>query len=228
MVFLHGFMVESALAEQTVIKLGWGKSFKKERKAPYGANLTLRGKLGSKGGVALAARQVLLESRVRQPGEEWRALDYLTTDSSGRLSYKAKTVPSTSFRASFAGGPGLDSSRSSASLTVWGKVTLDARPRRLRNFDSVTFSGHVSSAGVELPTDGKTVSIQYLDVFVKRPTWRVFDVGSTSRDGDFKFSHRFTNINRRTKFRFRAFLPAEYGWPFADGYSKRVAITVFA
>jgi hypothetical protein len=66
-----------------------------------------------------------------------------------------------------------------------------------------------------------------LELQVRRPgSWQTFKVVNTHKGGRFGFRYRFTRTTRRQRYRFRAFVPAQSGYPYAAGRSKALGVVV--
>jgi hypothetical protein len=105
-------------------------------------------------------------------------------------------------------------------LQVPAVSTLRASRRRARNGQSVLFRGRVRSG--PLPALGKLVEIQAHF----RSKWRTFSTVHTDHAGRWRFRYRFGGTAGRVRYRFRALLPPEAGYPFERGRSRTVAVTV--
>ncbi len=217
-----GQIVPLAGANPVTMDFGFGSLYNKKLKVTYGKTVNLMGALSDSSSAPVAGRNVLIERRTNEPGEEYKTLALAPTGSDGSFSYSVKAVPSSQFRASFVGDSTYGDAQVEANLAVKGSISLSASPRSLRNGKTVTFSGKVQSAGVEMPEGGKTFSIEYKD----KRGWRDFTVDSTKSNGNFTVNYTFKNTLKPTRFQFRAFVPGEYVWPFNDGVSPPVTVFV--
>jgi hypothetical protein len=94
------------------------------------------------------------------------------------------------------------------------------RPRNLRNGHSVTFSGRLR--GLPVPPSGKLVELQ-----VRFPTgWQTFKTIRTNSTGKWAARYRFTRTRGSVRYRFRARMPRETGYPFDTGVSHSVSVRV--
>lgn len=207
--------------DQASLKLGWGKGLKSSKTVKYGAATTLSGVLSS-GGQGLGGKGVVIERKSTEPDAGYQTVELATTASDGSFSSKVKTVPSSTYRASFSSDGVYSEAQATATLNVKASTTLSLSARNLRNRQSLVFSGRIKTAGVEMPDDGKIIALQ----FRERGRWREFMVDSTNQKGRYRASHRFVTVTSPTRFTFRAFVPTEYGWPFADGFSRAATVTV--
>jgi len=86
----------------------------------------------------------------------------------------------------------------------------------------VIFSGRVFSRGTGIPAEGKAVQLQFR---LAGLPWSEFRTVRTDGRGRFRYSYRFADDDSRgVRFRFRAFAPAQAGWPFRPAGSRPVAV----
>jgi hypothetical protein len=86
----------------------------------------------------------------------------------------------------------------------------------------VVFRGGVAGSGAAIPAEGKTVQLQF-----RLPSlpWSEFRTIHTDRHGHFRYAYRFADDDSRgVRFQFRAFAPAQAGWPFEPAGSLPVQI----
>jgi hypothetical protein len=87
----------------------------------------------------------------------------------------------------------------------------------------IVFRGRVASAGAAIPADGKTVELQFR---LRGLPWSEFRTIRTGPQGQFHYAYRFADDDSRgVRFQFRAFAPAQAGWPFEPAGSLPVSIT---
>jgi hypothetical protein len=84
----------------------------------------------------------------------------------------------------------------------------------------VTFSGRLR--GLPVPANGKLVELQ-----VRFPTgWQTFKTIRSDADGKWAARYRFSRTRGSVRYRFRARLPREAGYPFDTGVSASVSVRV--
>ncbi|HEU4393614.1 MAG TPA: hypothetical protein VFR04_08275, partial [Solirubrobacterales bacterium] len=80
----------------------------------------------------------------------------------------------------------------------------------------------VASEGASLPADGKVVQLQFR---LPGLPWREFRTVRSDRAGRFRYAYRFSDDDSRgARFQFRAYAPAQAGWPFEPAGSLPVAV----
>jgi hypothetical protein len=146
----------------------------------------------------------------------------LTTSLTGHVSGRlAARSPSRSVRLVYF--PYSDSSENVQSptgrLKVRASTTIKLDRDGYRNGDTVNFSGRITTRPV---IRRKSV---YLQVVV-RGRWRTFDTTRADAQGRWTLRYRFTATRHPTMYRFRAVIPAEHAFPWAQGRSRGVRVLV--
>jgi hypothetical protein len=182
-----------------------------------GSKLEIVGRVTG-GGVPMPQAEVQVLARNAHSGE--RGLATLHTDRRGRFSYVTRASSTTVFRLVYAGTPTTLPSQSETAVLVPAASTISVRPRRVRNGQAVTFIGRLRS--VPPPPAGKLVELQV--VLSKR--WQTFRTVRARPDGTWRVRYRFRRSCGLLRYRFRARLPAEAGYPFETGQTRDVAVLV--
>jgi hypothetical protein len=146
------------------------------------------------------------------------------------------TGPDGGFAVELAAGPSrqvLAMTTPTATLGGASSQPIDLRVRgRLRMSTSavsarvggapVVFRGRVAGAAATIPAEGKVVQLQFR---LAGTRWREFRTIRTDRRGRFRYAYRFADDDSRgVRFQFRAFAPAQAGWPFEPAGSAPVAV----
>jgi hypothetical protein len=108
-------------------------------------------------------------------------------------------------------------------LSVHSRVGLRVSARHARVGGApVVFSGRVGGDGAAIPADGKTVQLQFR---LPGLPWSEFRTVRTDGRGRFRYPYRFTDDDSRgVRFQFRAYAPAQAGWPFEPAGSLPVTV----
>lgn len=86
----------------------------------------------------------------------------------------------------------------------------------------IVFRGKVAGAGAAIPDEGKTVQLQFR---LPGVPWSEFRTIRTGPRGGFRYAYRFADDDSRgVRFQFRAFAPAQAGWPFEPAGSAPVVV----
>jgi hypothetical protein len=106
-------------------------------------------------------------------------------------------------------------------LTVRGGVRLRVSSMVARvGGPPVVFRGGV--AGGAIPAEGKTVQLQFR---LPGLPWSEFRTVRTDPLGHFRYAYRFADDDSRgARFQFRAFAPAQAGWPYEPAGSLPVQV----
>lgn len=99
-------------------------------------------------------------------------------------------------------------------------VTIVATRKLLRGGGRTLFHGRVR--GGSIPAQGKLVEVQAHF----RGRWRTISAVRSRRDGRWRFPYRFRPTATIARYRLRARVPVEAGYPFAAGTSRPVRVTV--
>jgi hypothetical protein len=87
----------------------------------------------------------------------------------------------------------------------------------------IILRGRVAHTGSSLPADGKVVQLQFR---LPGLPWREFRTVRSDASGRFRYAYRFSDDDSRgVRFQFRAYAPAQAGWPFEPAGS--LPVTVF-
>jgi uncharacterized Zn-binding protein involved in type VI secretion len=86
----------------------------------------------------------------------------------------------------------------------------------------VVFRGGVAANGATIPAEGKTVQLQFR---LAGGPWSEFRTIRTDPHGHFRYAYRFADDDSRgERFQFRAYAPAQAGWPFEPAGSLPVQV----
>jgi hypothetical protein len=152
-------------------------------------------------------------------GEQLLAV--LTTDAEGVFRYRAAGSASRTLRFVHPGTPTVLPAESRVALAVPAAGSFKASRKRLPNGGRVVFRGRVKSR--PLPASGKLVELQVRQLSGE---WTTFRTLRTDARGRWALRYRFQNTRCHTTYRLRARIPAEAGYPFAEGHSRARSVTV--
>lgn len=86
----------------------------------------------------------------------------------------------------------------------------------------VVFRGRLASKGASIGTEGKAVQLQFR---LPGLPWSEFRTVRSDRRGRFRYAYRFSDDDSRgARFQFRAYAPAQAGWPFEPAGSPPVVV----
>ena len=183
-----------------------------------GGRLAVTGRLTGPGGRGIPG--VAVQVLATTPVSSEALIATVQTDATGTYRYAATAATSATLRLAFPGSAGLLPAQDQVAVIVPAASSLRVRPRRVLNGQSVTFRGRVGTLPV--PAAGKLVELQ---AFVSG-RWQTFSTARTDATGQFRIGYRFQRTRGTQRYRFRARIPAEAGYAFATGASRRVSVLV--
>jgi hypothetical protein len=184
----------------------------------FGESAQIAGRLVDPAGVGLPG--VAVHVLATTPLAPEQLIASVTTDAEGRFRYAAAGASSRTLRLVFPGSATTLPAEARIALTVVASTQLNADHTRLRNGQTVTFSGPVST--LPTPQGGKLIELQ-----VRLPgRWETFQTIRSNEGGQWQARYRFRRTGGVQYYRFRARLPAEGGYPFAAGVSRVVTVRV--
>jgi hypothetical protein len=184
----------------------------------FGRRVRIEGQLTNRDGQPLGEQPVYVGARSTATGDQLVAV--LKTDAAGRYAYTARASESRTLRFVYLGTGLTLPVQSDVSLSVPAASTLRPSRRRALNGQSVWFKGRLRS--LPTPAGGKLVELQ-----VRLPgRWQTFRTVRTTSKGRWGIRYRFRNTVCVQRWRFRLRIPAEAGYPFAPGRSRRRMVKV--
>ncbi|HET7177734.1 MAG TPA: hypothetical protein VFI63_03515 [Solirubrobacterales bacterium] len=184
----------------------------------FGRHVRLAGRLLDHAGNPLTGAPVEVFSRPREGPEGM--VGTLTTNAQGRFAYALDALASQTLRFAYPGTATRLPAEGTVILLVAGHSTFAVSRSHLLNGQSVLFSGDVQ--GRPLPATGKLVELQ---VLLSRG-WQTFRTARSEPDGHWRIPYRFKRTCGLARYRFRARLPAEAGYPLDAGTSPELAVQV--
>jgi hypothetical protein len=196
----------------------------RRRVARYGRGTWFRGHLLGGRHTPLAGMTVRVIERFSSGSASPERLSTVRTDPNGKFGLRLAAGPSRQVIAEVAptattGGASSDP----LAVTVHTRLVLRASSDRARiGGNPVIFHGKVGIAGASAPADGKVVQLQFR---LSGLPWSEFRTVRTDRQGRFRYAYRFADDDSRgVRFQFRAYAPAQAGWPFEPAGSPPVAV----
>ena len=178
----------------------------------------MTGRLVERDGDGIAGAEIRVVSRSSVAPEEVVAV--LQTNLHGRFQYRADGRTSRTLRFVYSGSPVVLPAEHAVSMRVPARSSLEVSRRRALNGQRVVFSGRLKTR--PLPPGGKLVELQAR----LSDRWQTFRTTRSNAAGRWAIPYRFKRTRGMQRFRFRAHLPREAGFPFAAGRSRPVAVRV--
>jgi hypothetical protein len=193
-------------------------TFEPSARVAFGSSVTMGGRLENRDGQPLPDAEVQVLSR--SPTSLEQLVGVLRTDPQGNYTYVTEASSTRTLRFVYNGSPLALPTSSEVSLFVPAASTIRARPRRVRNGQAVHFVGRLRS--LPPPAAGKLIELQV----VLSGKWQTFRTTLTDAQGGWRVPYRFRRTCGVTRYRFRARLPTEAGYPFEIGLTRPIAVRV--
>jgi hypothetical protein len=192
------------------------------REITYGQAISLAGQLLAGRRTPLAGMPVQLIERFDPGAVPRQRTSTIRTDAEG--GFAAHLAPGPSRQIIAVAPPTatlLGASSRPQRLTVRGAVQMKvSAPVARIGGRPIVFRGRVS--GGAIPSDGKAVQLQFR---LAGAAWSEFRTVRTDQRGHFRYAYRFADDDSRgVRFQFRAYAPAQAGWPFEPAGSAPVAV----
>jgi hypothetical protein len=191
----------------------------------YGSSTSYAGRLLSGRHAPLAKATVEVLERFGDGAEPRERVTRVRTSASGAFSVPLAAGPNREILASVAPSATMRGTSSQPlRLAVRSGVRLRVSAAVAKVGDRpVVFSGRVATAGTSIPPEGKAVQLQFR---LPHLPWSEFRTIRTDRRGRFRYPYRFADDDSRgARFQFRAFVPAQAGWPYQPANSRAVEVT---
>jgi hypothetical protein len=196
----------------------------KLRRVPYGKGSLFSGRLALASGATLAQMPVQVTERFDSGSGRPDRVTTVSTDSDGVFISRLAPGPDRRVSAAFAGTPTLThASDDPVRLGVRTGIRLRASAAVATiGGPPVVFNGRVEADAGEMPVDGKAVELQFR---LQGLPWSEFRTIQTDANGRFRYPYRFSDDDSHgVRFEFRAFAPAQAGWPYEPAASRPIAV----
>jgi hypothetical protein len=218
-----GAMVDNSCPESTVaggeaVRGSFRSSGRRVATFANGRSALIGGRVVDAAGRPLAGATVCVSGRTLAAGARREALGTVLTGSEGRFAYRLPPGPNREVTFAYR--------RDARQIEVHLRYRAHAEPSllasagRLRNGALLRFRGRLYGPDRR----GRVVVLQAGVVGSKR--WITFRRATSGRDGWFRAGYRFTSTHRPTTYRFRAVVPEQAGYPWAQGDSRPVLVEV--
>lgn len=188
--------------------------------ASFGEPVLVRGRLTLPGHNPLAGANLDVFEHTDLPGRPWRRIGMVRTGRRGYFSYRALPGPSRYLRVAYGGTSLLQPKAGTVHLKVRASTSFRVNRHRVVNGDEILFRGRVRGM---VPRAGKLVQLQAYS----RGTWRTFATPRARASSHrWRYRYRFSATRGLVRYRFRASLPPESGFPYVRGSSRRLRVTV--
>jgi hypothetical protein len=190
----------------------------------YGRGIWFDGRLIGGRQTPLADMAVRVTERFSAGSAPAQRVSIVRTEANGRFGLRLGPGPSREVIAEVAPtATTRGASSNSLNVAVHTRLVLRASSAAARIGGApVIFHGKIASGGASMPADGKVIQLQFR---LKGLPWSEFRTVRTDRQGHFRYAYRFADDDSRgVRFQFRAYAPAQAGWPFEPAGSLPVAV----
>jgi len=194
------------------------------RAIPYGRGVWFGGHLITARNTPLADVPVQVIERFEAGGVPGERRTIVRSDASGSFDVHLLPGPTREVIASVAPTATVQGASSvPLALLVPSHVALRVPSRRAEvGGRPLLFRGKVAARDAEIPADGKVVELQFR---LPGGEWSEFRTVRTDQRGKFRYAYRFSDDDSRgVRFQFRAYAPAQAGWPFEPAGSRPVTV----
>jgi hypothetical protein len=188
-----------------------------------GRQVQLTGALRSSAGQPLTGQQIQVFARSATAPEHLASV--VQTDGMGRYSYVMSASSSQTLRLVYGGSAVVLPVQREVSVLVPAQTSFAVNRRRLLNGQRVVFTGQLRTLPPPLRPDGSRAKQVEVQVYVSR-RWQTFLTPTTDAAGRWTVSYRFMRTRGLQRFRFRARVRAEAGYPFETGISRPLQVRV--
>ena len=195
------------------------------RSVPYGRAVSYAGRLASAAGPGLGGLPISIVESFAAGADPSQRTTTTRTAADGSFATRLAPGPSRWVEVVFDGTPTLArASGGEVSLGVLGGIRMRASAASARVGGApVAFDGRVGEDGAPIPPGGRPVELQFR---LPGRDWSEFRTVQTDAHGRFRYAYSFSDDDSRgVRFQFRAFAPAQDGWPYEPAASTPVFVT---
>jgi hypothetical protein len=212
-------ILSNPLKTATTLRVGFRHAGPR-RTIPYGRGVLYGGQLTAGTGSPLSGMPVRVVEHFADGARPAERMSTVQTGPDGLFEIRTAPGPSRTISVAFDGSPTLGRSAGRAlHLGVRSRVRLGASSALARIGGApVVFRGKVSAPAGTIPPTGRSVQLQFR---LPGVPWTEFRTVQTDRRGRFRYPYRFSDDDSRgVRFQFRAYAPAQDGWPYEPGGSR--------
>jgi hypothetical protein len=195
------------------------------RTIPYGRGTSFGGTLAFAGGSPLGGVPVQIVETFDAGASQTQRTTTVATAEDGSFVAHLAPGPSRQVEALFAGNRVLTrASGRRVRMNVLSGVSMRASTATATiGGPPVMFSGRIGDLDASIPLLGRPVELQFR---LQGEPWSEFRTVQTDARGRFRLAYRFSDDDSRgVSFQFRAFVPAQAGWPYEPAASRPVFVT---
>lgn len=209
---------ETSIASGNHLTAAFRRSRQAQITVGFGDSAKLQGALTDAHGRPVQGATLCIETRTLAKDRTIALVAQPTTDARGHYSYILPPGPNRQLIVAYRHD--ADQLERHLRYFAHARPTLHASPPQLRNGDSVHFRGLLPKPD----PDGRVVVLQANVAGSER--WITFHRATTNAKGKFRSQYHFSSTTHTTRYRFRALVPRQAGYPWVEGHSKPVKVLV--
>jgi hypothetical protein len=184
----------------------------------YGRSATISGRLATNAGDPVRGATLCVKMQTLGVDSHPASVGTVITDANGAYSYEVKSGPNRQVVIGYR----YDSHQLARDVSYYAHVrpSLKRNPPSLPNGRKVHLWGRLPG-----PRQGERVVVLQANAPGSK-RWITFKRATSNGAGAFHSSYRFSSTTRRTRYRFRALVPRQAGYPWIEGHSKPASVTV--
>jgi hypothetical protein len=209
---------EAGVPGGEVLSAQFERSNAEEVTVGYGRPAAVTGRLANNAGDPVPGARLCIKMATMGFDDRAASVGSVTTDADGHYRYEVPPGPNREVTVGYR----HDSLQIARDVRYYAHAqpSLHISDPKVRNGDRVRFWGELPGPG----NAGRVVVLQAGTVGSKR--WITFRKATTKARGVFHAAYHFTHTTRKTKYRFRAVVARQDGYPWVAGQSEPVKVLV--
>jgi hypothetical protein len=210
--------LESGVGGGAALSAEFRRSHAEETTVAHGKGAEVIGELSDVAGDPIPGAALCVKSAPIGLDSQPEVVGVATTDARGHYTYDVPPGPNRELLIGYR----HDAAQVAHAVRYYARARawLRVGDREVENGDRVHFKGRLAGPAA----GGRVVILQAGAVGSDR--WFTFRRTTTDGKGAFKAGYRFSATTRRTRYRFRAVVPRQAGYPWVEGHSKPVEVLV--
>jgi hypothetical protein len=209
---------ESAVAGGEVLSAQFSGSHDDTMTVGYGKAAEVQGRLTTDAGDPVRGATLCVKAQTIAADQHLTAVGSVVTDADGGYRYELAPGPNRQVVIGYRD----DAKQVARDVRYYAHVrpTLKLTPPLLRNGESVHLWGKLPG-----PWAGRRVVVLQASAPGSK-RWITFRRATTDSQGGFRSDYRFSSTRHKTRYRFRAVVPRQAGYPWIEGHSRPAAVLV--
>jgi hypothetical protein len=221
-------VLSNPLKARTAIAAWFGArplDWQRTRTVPYGRGIAFGGRLRAAPGTRLGGLPIEIVEGFDTGADSTRRTTVVQTAADGTFLTRLAAGPNRRVEVVFAGTRTLSrASGGGVRLQTLAGLRMRASSATARVGGApLVFHGRLGDLGAPIPPGGRPVELQFR---LPGRDWSEFRTVQTNGQGRFRYPYSFSDDDSRgIRFQFRAYAPAQAGWPYEPAASRPVFVT---